>query len=101
MTPLTVADLAERIESLQEEVATVIRLLQAAPAKAFAAAVEPVAIPATQVARMLSVNRIEVYRLHKDGTLNGFRPHPRAHLKFLVSEVLDVAERMRRERRNA
>ena len=54
-----------------------------------------------RLARMLSVNRIEVYRLHKDGTLNGFRPHPRAHLKFLVSEVLDVAERMRRERRNA
>jgi len=62
---------------------------------------EPIAVAASEVARLLSIKRDQVYKLHHAGILNGFRVHPKSHLKFLVSEVREVAKRMSDERRDA
>ena len=101
MKELTLLDIAARIEALQSEVARVIRALEQRPSRAYANAGEPIAIPAAEVARLLSVKRDQVYRLHHAGTLNGFRVHPKSRLKFLLSEVREVVEKMKDERRDA
>lgn len=62
---------------------------------------EPVAVSAKEAARLLSVKPIHIYRLHHTGVLNGFRVHPRSHLKFLMSEIREVAQKMSDERRDA
>jgi hypothetical protein len=61
----------------------------------------PIAVSASDAARLLSIGRGEIYKLHHTGVLNGFRPYPKAHLKFLVSEIAEVAKQMCDERRNA
>jgi hypothetical protein len=100
MNELTLADLAARIDALQNDVATLIREQRQKPERAYAEAEERIAVNAATVARMLSVKPIRVYQLHKMGVLNGFRPHPKSHMKFLVSEVRQVAKQMSDERRN-
>jgi hypothetical protein len=101
MPDLTLEEIARRIDSLSGDVAEVIRKLGKSPSRAYAAAVEPIAIPASEVARMLSIKRDEVYTMHHAGVLNGFRPYPRSHLQFLVSEVRELAQKMSEERRDA
>lgn len=62
---------------------------------------DPIAVSAAEVARLLSIKRDRVYQLHREGALNGFRPHPTAHLKFLLAEVRAMAQRMSDERRHS
>jgi hypothetical protein len=98
---LSLEDLAGKIEALTGELADVIRLLNERPAKVYARDLEPVAVGAVEAARMLSVRREKVYQLHHEGTLNGFRPTPNSDLRFLVSEIREVARQMSEERRGA
>ncbi|HXG59182.1 MAG TPA: hypothetical protein VNL91_09175 [Thermoanaerobaculia bacterium] len=98
---LTLAEIAQRIDDLRETVAHLITTLEERPSRAFANVDQPIAVSAARVAKILGVNRGEVYHMHRTGILNGFRPHPRAHMKFLVAEVRQVAEQMSRERRDA
>lgn len=99
---LTLAEIADRLETMQSETAAAIRALGAkVEAQAiYAQATEPVAVPASVVAKMLTVNRAQVYQMHHEGILNGFRPLPNGHLKFLVSEVREVAARLSAGRAN-
>lgn len=100
--PLSLETIAERIDALRDELAAAIRAFGHHEATGiYAAGVEPIAVPAAEVARMLSIKREQVYKLHHAGILNGFRVHPKSHLKFLVSEVREVAKRMSDERRDA
>lgn len=101
MKPLTLEDIAARISALRDELAHVIGTLKQPPARTYADALEPIAVPASVAARLLSVDRTEIYRMHHSGELNGFRPYPKAHLKFLVSEIREVAQKMSYERRDA
>jgi hypothetical protein len=101
MKELTVDEITRRLDTLQDEIAHIIRVLEERPERAYANAEDPIAIPAAEVARLLSVKRDVVYQLHHEGVLNGFRPHPKSHLKFLLSEVRALAATMSAERRDA
>ena len=101
MKELSLEDIAERMESLQVELAHVITVLERRPQKVYAAALEPIAVSAAEAARMLSVKPLKVYQLHHKGELNGFRPDTKSDLRFLVSEIREVAAKMSAERRHA
>lgn len=94
MKELRLEDIAKRLDAIQDEVARVVKVLNTRPERAIADAQEPIAVSAADVARMLSIPLQRVYQMHHALTLNGFRPYPNADLKFLVSEVREVAEKM-------
>ena len=96
-TEITIAHLARQIAQLQLDLARLIRLVEQRPASD---AAEPIAIPAVEVARLLSISRNRVYQLNYAGVLSGFRLDGRSQLRFLLSEVRAVAERMAEERAN-
>ena len=81
-------ELRRDIAELRGDVARILQLLEPGHAAA------PIAVSAAEVARLLSIKRDVVYQLHRDGTLNGFRPYPTSYLKFLLAEARAVAQRM-------
>lgn len=99
MKPLTLEDIAKRVDVLRDELAHVIRVLEEKPERVYA--FEPMTVSASEAAKILGVKRDVIYDYHRDGTLNGFRPTPNAHLKFLASDVRALALQMAAERRNA
>jgi hypothetical protein len=98
MSRLTTSDLAQRIDELTREVAKLAQ--KVGDKQAIASALEPVAVPAAVVAKMLSIHRAQVYELHHAGAINGFRPTPKANMKFLVEEIRELARRMSEAREN-
>ena len=95
----TLDDLGRMLVDLRAEVTRLAAQLESR--RSLANGGEPIAVAASEVARLLSIQRDEVYQMHHAGTLNGFRPYPKSHLKFLVSEVREVAAQMADERRDA
>jgi hypothetical protein len=65
----------------------VIRVLEERPERAFADADGSMMVQVTEAAKLLCVKRDMIYELHRKGKLHGFRPHPRARLKFLLSDI--------------
>ena len=89
---LTLHDISRQIEELREEFTQAIRRGDD---------IETIAVSAAQVARLLNVDRKTVYEMHHAGELNGFRPRPNSHLKFLLSEVREVARKKSEKREGA
>lgn len=96
---LTTDDLAKMIEGLQQQVADLAQTV--GTRRAIVGATEAVAVSAAEAAAILRTKPHVVYQFHKDGTLNGFRYKEGSDLRFLVSEVRDLARVMSVTRRNA
>ena len=88
MRNLTLEDLSAQIEEVKRELADAIGLKGDVP----------IAISAAKVAKLLDVNRKTIYEMHHAGELHGFRLTPNAHLRFLVSEVREVARKKSEKR---
>lgn len=101
MKPLTLEQIAARLDAMQEQIAHAIRIMEERPERAYASLTDPMTVSARDAARILGVKRDVVYELHHDKRLNGFRPRPNAHLRFLVSEVRALASTMSSQRENA
>ncbi len=92
MKELSLADISRQIETLREEFAQALRRGDD---------LETIAVSAAEVARLLNVDRKTVYEMHYAEDLNGFRPRPNSHLKFLLSEVREVARKKSEKREGA
>jgi len=91
MAEPTLADIQKEIAELRRELTS---------KRVVIVPVEPIAISAGDVAKLLKMRVGEVYQLHHAGQLDGFKPYPRANLKFLLTDVRKLAEKMADERRN-